>query len=273
MFCQSEARFWLSCIAALLYLFDAHNGKFELTEETVTAFNTLKEILSKIRVQTLPNMNERFYVFTAASKQDVRTPLVQKDDDGKVKIAQSENQGLTKVERCYRTFKKEAVAKLFALKNLRHYLFLAVFVVRIDHNGVSAAFEKADIHGWLAWWLDFMAEYEFQIKDVEGSSNVIADYSSRCEEDLRGTEDGRKLSIEMFFNEQTQKEEDLLEPTAVVTGEEDIDWFPQHIEIHTKTRNNVRVPVRLRREAKAYTIFQKKLTKISKSGPKYVRSL
>lgn len=115
-----------------------------------------------------------------------------------------------------------------------------------DHHGLRAVFEKADIHDRLARWLDFVAEYEFQMKYVDSIRRLIVDYDSRCPGDSRSTEEGRELSKETFFNEQKQEGKVSMEPTPALTEEDDIKWFLQKPRIFIKSRNGVGILIRLR---------------------------
>lgn len=70
---------------------------------------------------------------------------------------------LNKVKRKFNMFEQEAAAVIFSLKNFRHYLLAGPFPVYSDHETLHAASNKAVVHGRLAWWLNYMAEYEFEI--------------------------------------------------------------------------------------------------------------
>lgn len=48
-----------------------------------------------------------------------------------------------------------------------------------DQQALKAAFARKDIHGRLARWLDFMAEYEFQVCYRKSSLNHAADFLCR----------------------------------------------------------------------------------------------
>ena len=53
------------------------------------------------------------------------------------------------------------------------------FVVVTDHQALSYAFKKKDIHGRLARWMDFLAEYEFTVQYRPLTENTAADFLSR----------------------------------------------------------------------------------------------
>jgi transposase InsO family protein len=68
---------------------------------------------------------------------------------------------------------------VFALKKYRAYFLGRKFVLFTDHQALSQAFKKRDIHGRLARWLDLLAEYEIEIRYRSGLQNGPADLCSR----------------------------------------------------------------------------------------------
>ena len=85
-------------------------------------------------------------------------------------------------EREYSACEREALAVIFALKRFRVYLLSSTPLKLItDHQALSYAFRKKDIHGRLARWLDFLAEYNFTVEYRRGSENSAADYLSRIQ--------------------------------------------------------------------------------------------
>ena len=83
-------------------------------------------------------------------------------------------------ERDYSACEHEALAVIFALKTFRVYLLSSTPLKLItDHQALSYAFRKKDIHGRLARRLDFLAEYNFTVEYRRGSANSAADYLFR----------------------------------------------------------------------------------------------
>lgn len=69
---------------------------------------------------------------------------------------------------------------VFALKNVRVILLSEkYFVVYTDHQVLQTAFNKKDTYNSFAGYLDFKAEYDFEIKVRPGKANGAADYLSR----------------------------------------------------------------------------------------------
>lgn len=62
-------------------------------------------------------------------------------------------------ERNYSACEREALAVIFPLRKFRvHLLSNIPFTLITDHQALRYAFQKNDVHGRLARWLDFLAE-------------------------------------------------------------------------------------------------------------------
>ena len=87
---------------------------------------------------------------------------------------------MSAAKRKYSACERDALAVVFAPRKFRVYLLSDVpFVVVTDHHELSYAFKKKDIHGRLARWIDFLAEYEFTVQYRPGTEKTAADFLSR----------------------------------------------------------------------------------------------
>lgn len=60
---------------------------------------------------------------------------------------------------------REPLAVVFALRRFCHYLLSdKTFTVITDHKALEEVFNRKDIHGRLARWMDFIAENKFSIR-------------------------------------------------------------------------------------------------------------
>ena len=71
------------------------------------------------------------------------------------------------------------------------------FVVRTDHCGLKYLFDQPTLNARQARWLEFLCEFDFEIKHIKGKENKVADALSRkmqemhvaslsiCQSDLR----------------------------------------------------------------------------------------
>ena len=84
---------------------------------------------------------------------------------------------------CYesRTLKDE---KNYATHDLelaawRHYLMGRRFELRTDHCGLKYLFDQPTLNARQARWLEFLCEFDFEIKHIKGKENKVADALSR----------------------------------------------------------------------------------------------
>ena len=71
------------------------------------------------------------------------------------------------------------------------------FELRIDHCGLKYVFDQPTLNSRQVRWLEFLCEFEFEIKHIKGKENKVADALSRkvqemhvaslsiCQSDLR----------------------------------------------------------------------------------------
>ena len=53
------------------------------------------------------------------------------------------------------------------------------FELRIDHNGMKYLFDQPNLNARQSRWLEFLSEYDFDIKHIKGKENKVADALSR----------------------------------------------------------------------------------------------
>jgi hypothetical protein len=67
--------------------------------------------------------------------------------------------------------------------------------LRTDHNGLKYLFDQSTLNARQIRWLDFLCEYDFDIKHIKGKENKVADALSRKVHELHAT------SISMYKTE------------------------------------------------------------------------
>lgn len=156
------------------------HSTFNWTEEMEAAFVGLKQALTTPPVLAFPDFDEPFEVETDALTKAVGAVLSQKKEDGRVHPIQFASRTMNAAEKKYSACEREALVVVFALKKFRIYLRSSKsFVVITDQQALRGAFARRDIHGRLARWLDFLADYEFEIRYRSEISNKAADFLSR----------------------------------------------------------------------------------------------
>lgn len=144
------------------------------------AFHCFKNAMTSPPFLAFPGFKKAFVVNTDASAVALGTFLGQEKEGGKIHPIHFASRTTTAAERNYSACENEALAVVFALRKFRVYLLSSEpFVMLKDQQAPRAAFAGKDIHGRLARWLDFFAEYDFEIRCRNGKKNQAADFLSQ----------------------------------------------------------------------------------------------
>jgi ribonuclease HI len=143
--------------------------------------------------------NKDYIVYTDACKEGLGGVLRK---EGFVVCYKSRK--LKEHERNYATHDLELAAIIHALRKWIHYLMGKRFELRIDHNGLKYLFDQSTLNVRKIRWMEFLCEYDFDIKHIKGKENKVADALSRKVHDLHAT------SISMY---KTKIKDRILEAT------------------------------------------------------------
>jgi hypothetical protein len=61
------------------------------------------------------------------------------------------------------------------------------FELRTDHNGLKYLFDQLTLNARQTRWLEFLCEYDFDIKHIKGKENKVVDALSRKVHELHAT--------------------------------------------------------------------------------------
>jgi hypothetical protein len=106
-----------------------------------------------------------------------------------------ESMKLKENERVYATHDLELESIVHALKNWRHYIMGKRFELRTYHNGLKYLFDHPTLNVRKKQWLEFLCEYEFDIKNIKGKQNQVVDALSRRMHEVLST------TISMYQND------------------------------------------------------------------------
>jgi hypothetical protein len=73
----------------------------------------------------------------------------------------------------------ELAAIVHALKMWRHYLMGNKFKLRTNHIDLKYLFEQQTLNARQTRWMEFLSEYDFDIKHIKGKENKVVDALSR----------------------------------------------------------------------------------------------
>jgi hypothetical protein len=126
--------------------------------------------------------NEDFMVCTDACKEGLGGVLSQ---NGLVVCFESRK--LKEHEKLYAIHDLELEAIVHALKKWRNYLMGKRFELRTDHNGMRYLFDQPTLNARQSRWLEFLCEYDFDIKNIKGRENKVVDALNKRVHELHTT--------------------------------------------------------------------------------------
>jgi hypothetical protein len=118
--------------------------------------------------------NEIFMVCTDTCKEGLGGFLTQNGH-----FIGYESRKLKEHERNYATHNLELVAIVHALRMWNHYLLGKKFELRSDHIGLKYLFEQPTLNARKTRWIEFLSEYDFDIKHINGKEDKFVDALSR----------------------------------------------------------------------------------------------
>jgi hypothetical protein len=154
-------------------------GQNTWNQESLEAFNKLKDALTKTPVLTRPDFDKPFVLVTDASGVGLGGVLSQLDENGHEHPIQYISRGLRGPELNYGVSKLEGLAIIWAVKIFRPYLLGKPFTIITDHAAINGLLKSQEPTGILARWIAILNEYEYEVKYRPGRVNESADFLSR----------------------------------------------------------------------------------------------
>ncbi|GJX18926.1 putative reverse transcriptase domain-containing protein, partial [Tanacetum coccineum] len=151
--------------------------KFDWGDKEEAAFQTLKQKLCSAPILALPEGSENFMVYCDASRKGLGVVLMQKE-----RVISYASRQLKIHENNYTTLDLELEAMVFALKMWRHYLYDTKCVVFTDHKSLQHILDQKELNMRQSRWLEFLSDYNYEIRYHPGKANVVANALSRKEQ-------------------------------------------------------------------------------------------
>ena len=161
----------------------------------------MKQLLTSAPILRIADPNEDFVVCIDACKEGLGGVLSQNGF-----VICYESRKLKEHEKNYATHHLELTAIVHALRKWRHYLMGRRFELRTGHNELKYLFDQPTLNARHSRWMEFLCEYEFEIKHIKGKENKVADALSRKVHNLHAT------TISMY---QTDLKGRILEATNI----------------------------------------------------------
>jgi hypothetical protein len=156
--------------------------KFEWTAKCEESFQHLKELLTSAPILKVADPDEDFVVCIDACKEGLGGVLTQNGH-----VICYESRKLKEHEINYATHDLELAAIVHALKMWRHYLMGRKFELKTDHSGLKHLFEQPTLNARQTRWLEFLSEYDFDIKHIKGKENKVVDALNRRVHEMHAT--------------------------------------------------------------------------------------
>jgi hypothetical protein len=134
----------------------------------------LKGILKSAPILNIADPNEDFVVCIDACKEGLGRVFSQKDN-----VVCYESRKLKEHEKNYATHDLELTTIIHALKMWRHYLMGVKFELNMEQCGLKHLFGQPTLNARQTRWLEFLSEYDFEIKHIKGKENQVVDALNR----------------------------------------------------------------------------------------------
>ena len=126
--------------------------------------------------------NEDFIVCIDACKEGLGGVLTQNGF-----VICYESRKLKEHEIHYATHDLDLESIVHVLRKWRHYLMCKRFELRTDHNGLKYLFRQPTLNSKQRRWLEFLSEYDFDIKNIKGKENKLDNELTRRVHDFHAT--------------------------------------------------------------------------------------
>ncbi|GJX52945.1 putative reverse transcriptase domain-containing protein [Tanacetum coccineum] len=160
---------------------------FEWGDKQEAYFQLLKQKLCIAPILALPKGSEDFIAYCDASKKGLGAVLMQRE-----KVIAYASRQLKIHEKNYTTHDLELGSVVFALKILRHYLYGTKCTMFTDHKSLQHILNQKELNMRQHRWLEFLSDYDCEIRNHLGKANVVVDALSRKERDQPLRTEARK---------------------------------------------------------------------------------
>jgi len=144
-----------------------------------TAFQKLKDVLSKEPILKLPDLQKEFILQTDASNLGIGACLLQEYESFKHPVMYASRKLIGR-EQNYSVGEREALAIVWAVDKFRQFLYGRHFVLESDHRPLQYLSSSDSKSPRLMRWSLSLQPFRYTVKYIRGQDNFCADYLSRC---------------------------------------------------------------------------------------------
>jgi hypothetical protein len=203
-------------------------AKLEWDEISSKAFTDTQDAIVNCQTLFFHDQSAPLRVYTDASDYGIGAYLCQVLDTFEQPIAFI-SKTLSKAEKKWSVYEKEAFAIFYSLRKWEHYLQGTKFTLFTDHKNLT--YLNKDPSPKVMRWKVAVQEYDFDVAYIEGHKNVIADGFSRlCPKDLDAELEQPDRTIAMFM-ESYPLEEKAIDSALFLLQDKELKDIPV-IHIH-----------------------------------------
>ena len=152
------------------------------TPECADALKIIQNILCKVPILLLPQMDAPFVLRTDASSIGLGAVLLQ-DFEGLLHPVAFASRKMLQRECNYSTIERECLAIVWGIQKFVRFLWGVRFVLQTDHRPLTFLRTSSFKNSRILRWALSLQEYSFEVEPISGSSNVLADLLSRSSVD------------------------------------------------------------------------------------------
>jgi hypothetical protein len=129
--------------------------------------------LTQAPVLVIPDPEKKYVVFCDASSKGLGGVLMQENN-----VVAYASRQLKMHEANYPAHDLELAAIIFILKIWRHHLYGTHFELFSDHKSLKYLFDQRDLNMRQRRWMEYLKDFDFDLKYHPGKANVVADAES-----------------------------------------------------------------------------------------------
>ena len=195
-------------------------NKLEWNNTTSKAFTDTQNAIVNCQLLFFRDQSAPIRLYTDASDYGIGAYLCQIVDGEEQPIAFI-SKTLSKAEKKWSVYEKEAYAIFYSLRKWEHHLQDNKFTLFTDHKNLT--YLNKDPSPKVMRWKVAVQEYDFSIAYIEGSKNVIADGFSRfCPKSLDADQEPPDRTIVMFLESYPMEEKEIDTKLFFLNGKEEV---------------------------------------------------
>ena len=149
------------------------------TDRHEQVLTRLRQLFSASPILKLPDLGGQMYLQTDASDRGVGAVLLQEFNGEKHPIAYASRKLLDRETRTFTISEKECLALVWAIRHFARYLTGVHFIVETDHKPLECLNAGNTTNSRIMRWSLILQSFNFTVRYIKGSDNVISDYLSR----------------------------------------------------------------------------------------------